>query len=124
MAKNRSAKPSKEKRKETRDKSKKYHSVEMKLSTLPIYLFKLKDISSKGACFLVKEESAILKHLKVGQILNMRYHSEEEKEPTTVIKSKIKHITKIEEKSYKDHYLVGIKIMAKQDPDNLKNDNE
>ena len=122
MAKDRSVKHSKEKRKETRDKSKKFHSVEMKLSTLPIYLFKLKDISSKGACFFIKEGSAILEHLKVGQILNMRYHSEEEMEPTTVFKSEIKHITKIEENSYKGHYLVGIKILKKQASDDLQDD--
>ena len=122
MAKGRSAKHSKEKRKESRDRSKKYHSVEMKLSTLPIYLFKLKDISSKGACFLVKEGSAILKYLRVGQILNMRYHSEEEMEPTTVFKSEIKHITKIEENSYQGHYLVGINILKKKDSDNLQDD--
>ena len=123
MAKNRSIKHSKEKRKETRDRSNKYHSVEMKLSSLPIYLFKLKDISSNGACFLVKEGSAILKHLKAGQFLNMRYHSDEEMEPTAVFKSKIKHITKIEEKSYKGHYLVGINILERQDPENLQDDN-
>ncbi len=124
MAKDRSVKHTKEKRKETRDRSNKYHSVEMKLSTLPIYLFKLKDISSKGACFFVKEGSAILNHIKVGQILNMRYHSEEEMEPITVFKSAIKHITKIEEKSYKGHYLVGIKILEKQDPDYLQDEND
>ena len=123
MAKDQSVKRSKEKRKETRGRSKKYHSVEMKLSTLPIYLFKLKDISSKGACFFVKDGSAILKHLKVGQILNMRYHADEEMEPTAIFKTEIKHITKVEEKSYKGHYLVGIKILTKQDPDNLQDDN-
>jgi hypothetical protein len=124
MVKDRSVKLPKDKRKERRDKSNKYHSVEMKLSTLPIYLFKLKDISSKGASFLIKEESAILKHLEVGQIMNMRYHSEVEKAPSIVIKSEIRHITKIEEKPYKGHYSVGIKILAKQDPEDLNDDNE
>ena len=124
MGKDRSVKHSKEKRKETRSRSNKYHSVELKLSSLPIYLFKLKDISSKGACFFVKEGSAILKHLKVSQVLNMRYHSEEEMESATVFKTEIKHITKIEEKSYKGHYLVGIKILKRLNPDNLQDDNE
>ena len=122
MGKDRSVKHSKEKRKETRGRSNKYHSVEMKLSSLPIYLFKLKDISSGGACFFIKEGSAILKHLKVSQILSMRFHSEEEMESTTAFKTEIKHITKIEEKSYKGHYLVGIKILKKQDPDTLQDE--
>jgi hypothetical protein len=115
---------SQEKRIEKRVRPKKYHSVEMKLSTLPIYLFKLKDISPNGACFFVKEGSAILKHLKIGQILNIGFYSEEEMEPADVFKSEIKHITKIAEKSYKGHYLVGMNILEKQDPDNLQNDNE
>lgn len=120
MAKDRSVNHVNEKRKETRKKSKKYHSVEMKLPTLPIYMFKLKDISSHGACFLVKGESAILKHLRVGQKINMRYHSEEEMEPTDVFKSEIKYITQPDDKSYKGHYLVGIMILDKQDPDCLQ----
>jgi hypothetical protein len=124
MGQNRFVKHPKEKRKETRDKSNKYHSVEIKLPSLPIYLFKLKDISYTGACFFVKEESAILKHINVGQILNIRYHSEEEGEPTAVFISEIKHITKSEEKSYEGHCLVGIKILGKQDPDNLQDVNE
>ena len=124
MGKDLSVKHSKEKRKETRNRTNKYYSVEMKLSSLPIYLFKLKDISSKGTCFFVKEGSAILKHLKVGQILNMRYHSEDEMEPATVFTSEIKHITKIEEKAYRGHYLVGVKIVEKQDSNNQQHDNE
>ena len=122
MAKDSFVNYSKDKRKETREKSKKYHSVEMKIFTLPIYLFKLKDISSRGACFLVKDGSAILKHLEVGQILNMRYHSEKEMEPTDVFKSEVKYITKSDDKSYKGHYLVGIMILDKQDPDCLQDD--
>ena len=92
------------------------------ISILPICLFKLKDISSKGACFFVKDGSAILKHLRVAQLLNMRYHADEEMEPTAIFKTKIKHITKVEEKSYKGHYLVGIKILEKQDPDKLQDE--
>jgi len=43
-------------------------------------------------------------------------------EPTTVFKSEIKHITKIEENSFQGHYLVGINILKKQDSDNLQDD--
>ena len=67
-----------DRRAEPRRSSERFHSVEMKLASLPIYLFKLKDVSANGACFMVKEGSAILRHLKVGQILNMRYHAEDE----------------------------------------------
>ena len=111
-----------ERRAYPRQPSHKFHSVEMKLASLPIYLFKLKDVSENGACFMVKEGSAILKHLKVGQILNMRYHAEDESEPSEVFKSEIKYITKALEKPYKGHYLVGIIIREKQNQMDLQDD--
>lgn len=122
MAKDGFANYSKNKRKETREKPKKYHSIEMKLSSLPIYLFKLKDISPHGACFLVKDGSAILKQLRVGLKMNMRYHSEGEMEPADVFKSEVKYITKYDDKTHKGHYLVGILILDKQNPDCLQDD--
>ncbi len=103
-----------DRRSEPREPSIKYHSVEMKLASLPIYLFKLKEVSSNGACFMVKEESAILKHLKVGQVLNMRYHTDDEMEPSQVFRSEIKHITKALENPYKGHYAVGIRLLERQ----------
>jgi hypothetical protein len=114
MAKKTSVNHSPDRRSEPRQPSKKFHSVEMKLASLPIYLFKLKEISSNGACFMVKEGSVILKHLQVGQILNMRYHADDEVEPSEVFKSKIKHITKALENPYKGHYAVGIMLLEKQ----------
>ena len=102
-----------ERRTEPREPSNKFHSVEMKLASLPIYLFKLKDISSDGACFLVKEGSAILKHLKVGDMYNMRYHAEDKLESSEEFKSEIKYIKKALEKPFKGHYLVGIMILEK-----------
>ena len=71
---------------------------------------------------MVKEGSALLKHLKVGQILNMRYHAEDESEPSEVFKSEIKYITKALEKPYKGHYLVGIMIREKQIQMDLQDD--
>jgi len=123
MAEPISAKHPSDQRAEPRQPSERFHSVEMKLGSLPIYLFKLKDVSASGACFMIKEGSAILKHLKVGQILNMRFNTEDETEPAEVFKSEIKYITKALEKPYTGHYLVGIMIGEKQTlmdlPDNL-----
>jgi len=113
MAEATSAEYPSERRSEPRQPSKRFHSVEMKLASLPIYLFKLKDVSANGASFMIKEGSAILEHLHVGQILNMRYNADDEAEPSEVFKSEIKHITKATEKPYIGHYLVGIIIREK-----------
>jgi len=109
-----SAEAPSDRRAEPRHPSERFHSVEMKLGSLPIYLFKLKDVSANGACFMIKEGSAILEHLKVGLILNMRFNTEDETEPAEVFKSEIKYITKALEMPYTGHYLVGIMIGEKQ----------
>jgi hypothetical protein len=100
-----------EERSELRKTLEKLQSVELKLPSLPIYLFKLKDTSPNGMCFLVKEDSAILEHIEVGQIINLRYHSEDSMKPPEILSSEIKHITKSEEGQYKGHYLVGMMIL-------------
>jgi hypothetical protein len=114
MAEEVSAKHPSDRRAEPRHQLHRFHSVEMKLASLPIYLFKLVDVSANGACFIVKEGSDILKHLNVGQMLNMRYHAKDETERSEEFKSEIKHITKALKKPYKGHYLVGIILREKQ----------
>ena len=103
-----------DRRTEHRHLPKKFYSVEMKLAGLPIYQFKLKDVSENGACFMVKEDSAILEYLEVGLLLDMRYYSEDKNEPSEIFRSEIKHITKATEKPYKGHYMVGVMILEKQ----------
>ena len=114
MTEGNSAENRPDRRSAVREPSKRFHSVEMKIGSLPIYLFKLKDISSNGACFLVKEGSSILKHLKVGQVLNMKYHANDEMEPSEVFKSEIKYIQNNVEGQFKGHYSVGIMLLEKQ----------
>ena len=102
-----------EKRAETRVKLEKMHSVELKLPNLPIYVFKLKDTSSNGICFLVKADSDILNHIQEGQILDLKYHTEDTAKPPEAFSSEIKHITKMDKGPYKDHRLVGLTILEK-----------
>jgi hypothetical protein len=103
-----------DRRTEDRHLPKKFYSVEMKLAGLPIYQFKLKDVSENGVCFMVKEDSAILEYLEVGLLLDMRYYSEDKTEPSKIFRSEIKHITKAIEKPYKGHYMIGVMILEKQ----------
>jgi hypothetical protein len=103
-----------DRRTEDRHLPKKFYSVEMKLAGLPIYQFKLKDVSENGVCFMVKEDSAILEYLEVGLLLDMRYYSEDKTEPSKIFRSEIKHITKAIEKPYKGHYMIGVMILENQ----------
>ena len=102
-----------EKRAETRETLEKMQSVELKLSNLPIYVFKVKDTSPSGICFLVKVDSDILNHIRQGQILNLKYHTEATAKTSEALTSEIKHITKMDKGPYKDHQLVGLMILEK-----------
>ena len=102
----------KHKRSEPRKMIDKYFRVEFSKSGLThFYNFKLQDISSKGMCILVKEGSDVLKSLKVGDILGMKYYANEQSGPPNQFKTKIKHITKDEQGRFKGHCLVGLSII-------------
>ena len=102
-----------ERRFEIRENLEKMQSLELKLPNLPIYVFKVKDTSSNGICFLVKADSDILNHMKEGQILDLKYHTEDTTKPPEAFSSEIKHITKMDKGPYKDHRLVGLTILEK-----------
>ena len=113
MTQKKPAKNPTEKRAETRETLEKMQRLELKLPSLPIYVFKVKDSSQNGLCFLVKADSDILNHIKEGQVLDLKYHSEDTTNPSEVFTSEIKHITKMDQGPYKDHQLVGLKILEK-----------
>ncbi len=101
-----------EKRSESRSIIDKYHSVEISISnTAYIYQFKIWDISKKGVCILVKEDSDLLNHLKVGDILDLKYYPTDSSHPIKHLKTQIKHINKDEQGRFKGLYLVGLAIL-------------
>ncbi|MBW2019856.1 MAG: hypothetical protein JRI58_03220 [Deltaproteobacteria bacterium] len=107
-----------EKRSEPRTEVGEYHSVEFRTEDMAfLYQFKIWNISSKGMCLLVREDSDVLKHLKVGDILNMKYRTDDLSSPAEKLKTEIKHITKQDQGPFKGHYLVGLLILEKQKTD-------
>jgi hypothetical protein len=101
-----------EKRSEPRAILDKYYSVQFRLNSVgPNYLFKLRDISSKGLCILVKEDSVVLKHLKVDDILTMEYKPPGLTDSSKTLKTQIGHISKSKEGRFTANYLVGLSII-------------
>ena len=94
-----------------------YYSVEFAIGdeTPSLYQFKIWNMSPIGMCLLVKEGSDILKSLKVGDIVDMKYYTVEVSKPTNYMKTEIKHITKDDKGRFKGHYLIGISILEDQD---------
>ena len=96
----------------------KYYSVEFLKGDLEFsYQFKIRDISSKGICVLVKGDSDLLNHIEVGEILNLKYYSNDSSKSAEYLKTKIKHINKDDTGRFKGLYLVGLSILEDQDPE-------
>ena len=63
---------------------------------------------------MVKKDSDLLEHLKVGNILNIKYYPTDSSCPTEYLKTQIKHITKDKQGRFRNHVLVGLFILEKQ----------
>jgi hypothetical protein len=109
-----------ERRSEPRDYIDEYYSVEFSIRENPYtYQFKIWNLSAKGMCVLVRKDSGILDHLKVGDILNMKYYKADSnpkhisKPSTGYVKTQIRHITERDQK----HCFVGLLILENIDSD-------
>jgi hypothetical protein len=107
-----------ERRSEPRSAVDQYSSVEFSLSDLtPLYQFKIWETSPSGMSILVNEDSEILKHLRVGDILEMKYYLRELSEHPEYRKTEIKHITKDVPERVKGHFLIGLSVVEKENSD-------
>ncbi len=107
-----------EKRSEPRKIEDKYYSVEFSIQDLDFsYQFKIWNISSKGICVVVKEDSDLLNHVKVGQVLDLKYSTTHSSHPVENLKTEIKHISKDEEGRFKGLYLIGLSILESKNPE-------
>ncbi len=101
----------KDKRKEQRTNAE-LSSVEFSVNAFALaYQFKILETSPSGMSILIKEGSAILEHLKEGQVLDMKYYPEDETEAPKILKTKIMHITKSDSNRLVGHYQVGIQLL-------------
>ena len=91
------------------------YRVEIQLVGQPIYQFRVKDVSTKGAGILIKDDSGFLRMIEVGQIVNADFISPEGSEPSGMYKTRIEHITKPDKSGVKGHRLLGILILEKID---------
>jgi hypothetical protein len=111
MKKNSYNNNSPDRRPESRTILDRYYSVEFQLQdTGNVYQFKLRDMSSKGLGILVNKDSAVLKHLKVGDTVDMKYIPPESAGLSESLKTQIAHITLKDEEPFKGHFIIGLLI--------------
>ncbi len=107
-----------DRRSEPRTIVEQYSSVEFSIKNLNyIYQFKIWDTSSSGMSILVKEDSEVLKHLGVGDTLDMQYYPDKLSVEPIKLKTEIRHITKEVPDRIKGNYLVGLFILERQQDD-------
>ncbi len=94
----------------------KYFSVQFSINSMePTYLFKLRSNPFNGLFIIVREDSAVLRHLKIGDIVNMRYNTLESSNSTKPLKTLIRDISQNPQRSFMEHFLVGLYIIGEQD---------
>jgi hypothetical protein len=101
-----------ERRAESRSRVNEFYSVELSIKDIDLaYQFKIWDVSYRGMCVMIRPDSDILKHLRVGDILNMKYYKNDTSKAVEFLRTEIRHITKDDTGRFKDHYLVSLSIM-------------
>jgi hypothetical protein len=103
-----------DRRSEPRTRIDEIFTVELSCSGVPyIYKFKIWNLSSRGICIVVRDDSEVLKELKVGDVLEMKYYTSDTSSRPECLRTEIRHITKDEKGRFKDHTLVGLKILER-----------
>ena len=105
----------KEKRSEPRQTKLRNYRIEIKFVGEPIYQFRVINVTTKGAGLLIKDDSAFLKMIEEGQIVEADFISPEGTAPSGIYKAEIKHITKLDMQAHRGHQLVGLSILEKVD---------
>jgi len=75
-----------------------------------VYQFSLRDWSDFGIGILVRNDSKILTHIKVGQIITFKMHKPEGKISEDPIEAEIRHISEPKDGRHPDHKIVGFHI--------------
>ncbi len=115
--------PGSERRADPRVTIDQFYSVEVAMPGLKAsthFQFKIRDISARGLCLVVREDSALLPHLKPGVILDMTYWPVDKSIPPLRAKTQIRHVSQDPAGKYKGHYLVGLLVLAKDGLEDVK----
>ena len=103
---------SEEKRSEPRAWQEEFHSVEFQVDELGVlYQSRIWNISAKGMCLLVKQDSDVLNRIKVSSVLDMKYYPNDMSRSPQRLKTKIVHITMETQGRFKHHCLIGLMIL-------------
>lgn len=103
-------------RSEIRQAASEFAAVEFKPSASTLnYLFKLREISSSGLGLIVKKNSDFLNHVRVEDILTVKFHKGSAAIPPQYFKAQIRHISEPVDGTPENHMIVGLLFLEKLD---------
>ncbi|MBW2370125.1 MAG: hypothetical protein JRH15_19820 [Deltaproteobacteria bacterium] len=86
-----------------------YHSVEFSVENVKfLYQFKIWRTPELPFFVIVKKGSHIMKLIKAGDVLNMRYYTGDVKLPTQLFSTKILDIRWQDQGRFNDHYMISM----------------
>jgi hypothetical protein len=105
--------PAAERRTENREDSGQDGTAIVRISGIPVCEFKLKSMSQSGTSFWVREDSFILRNIRVGLEIDIRIQPGPDAESPAMFRSRIAHITKEGLPGMNGHFIMGVQILGK-----------
>jgi hypothetical protein len=89
------------------------YNVEVRIVGFPVHQFKVQDVSDNGLGLIVRPDSSFLKHIAVGQEVQMNLISQTEAHSPGHYRAIIEHISTLEKGPFKSHLLVGTRLLER-----------
>jgi hypothetical protein len=88
------------------------YSVEfMSKDIFPGYVFKIRELTSSGMGILVKSDSALLDHIEVGKVMDLKYQTDDDPNASEYKKTEIKQVAEHDEGRFMGHHVIGLSIL-------------
>ena len=100
-----------ERRREPRATELPNQRAEFKLTYVPVYQLKVRDLSINGAGIVVRADSNVVKMIQVGQELDVKMIPA--KGSPGYQRSRVAHVTELKEGRYRGHMVVGLSFLSK-----------
>jgi len=78
---------------------------------IPARIFRIRALTSSGMGILVKDNSAILGHLNVGKIMDLKYQPIHGPKIGEYLRTEIKQVTRDDEGRFRGHHVIGLSIV-------------
>ena len=83
----------------------------IRISGLPVFTFELEDISGNGTCFLVRDDAEILRHLNIGQEIDIQIPEDNEHKAFISQGSKVINISEQNTAQYSGYRIVSVQVL-------------